>query len=346
MHVRIEKHTLQFSFDAATSRGVMKLRDSWLIHLTHDGFTGIGEAAPIPGLSLESTEQLENALTLVTEWVQELKQPIHPSQVYGTLQQWNAYNIPSLGMALEMALLNLYERKNAVWFKGSFSEGRSRIPINGLIWMNEPEHMYAQGLEKWRQGYTCLKMKIGAADFEQELAVLHKLRMLGDKQSLMLRVDANGAFPPEDAAYMLKSLRKLDIQSIEQPVSPSAIDALQSLAAECIVPIALDESLIGVEDRDELLRFVRPQFIVLKPTLLGGFNATDAWIAAAAHTKTGWWLTSALESYYGLQALAQYLSNQEIGDVPQGLGTGNLYTNNIGPMVIAESGYLCQAASY
>jgi o-succinylbenzoate synthase len=344
MDFQIEKHTLKFTFDAGTSRGIMKTRDIWLVYLHHEGCVGVGEAAPIPGLSLESTDQLEKALEEVQQSIRELSKPVHPSELFNLLELWRVYEVPSLAMALEMALLNLRHRKQSIWFPGTFASRSSSIPINGLIWMDDPASMYQQGLEKWRQGYNCIKMKIGALDFEEELSVLHQLRKLADKQSLLLRVDANGAFPVSDAAYRLKSLQKYAIHSIEQPVAVTESEALSALSEECLIPIALDESLIGVNDRPALLRNIKPQYIVLKPSLLGGFFATDAWIQTASSYGVGWWLTSALESFYGLQALAQYVSTKPIGNMHQGLGTGSLYEHNPGPKVLAEGGYLRNAS--
>ncbi len=340
VNIETRKHTLSFTFDAGTSRGIMKEREILLLSIQDQHRTGLGEASPLPGLSKEAVDEMQVPLDALGFYLLENPRYLQLAYWEELSERLNLKAYPALQMAVEMALLNL-NNPEYIWFQTAplLKQGYS-IPINGLIWMNEPEHMYQQGLEKWQQGYDCIKMKIGAIDFNAELEVLYRLRKLADRSSLILRVDANGAFDPQEAPYQLKELAKIGIHSIEQPIAIGQWDKMHELSEQPLVSIALDEELIGAKDPERMIRAIKPQYIVLKPTLLGGFTETRKWIALAEKHNIGWWITSALESNIGLNAIAQFVSTLNFGRNHQGLGTGSLYKHNIGPPCLIENGNL------
>ena len=238
-------------------------------------------------------------------------------------------HFPSIWFGYEQAMLNLKHGED-VYFPGEFSEGYSSIKINGLIWMGDADFMKKQIEEKLNEGFQCLKLKIGT-DWNSEKEILKQLRSTFSKEDLELRVDANGGFTFEEAKVVLQELADLDIHSIEQPIKAGNIEQMAELCKNTPTPIALDEELIGVlnfEDKKELLEKINPQYIILKPSLVGGFSGTDEWISFAESKKIGWWITSALESNIGLNAIAQYTFTKN-PKIPQGLGTGGLFTNNL-----------------
>jgi o-succinylbenzoate synthase len=237
-------------------------------------------------------------------------------------------NHPSIIFGVEQALLNLKHQQD-LYFPSDFTEGKHSIKINGLIWMGDAEYMQSQIEEKLENNFSCIKLKIGT-DWDSEKEILKSLRKKFPKEKIELRVDANGAFSPEQAKIVLQELADLDIHSIEQPISAGNWKAMAELCGNTPTPIALDEELIGVlniESKKDLLREINPQYVILKPSLIGGFSGTDEWIDLAEKQNIGWWITSALESNIGLNAIAQYTYTKN-SPMPQGLGTGGLFTNN------------------
>lgn len=337
MKMHFETHLLKFTFDAGTSRGIMKTRPVLILKLSsHSGVTGIGEAAPIDGLSVETFEETR-------QWLEEANKSLQwqDDELRLGSRAWIEKYVPerlrALRTAFEMGYAQL-QNAGAYWFEGPFLKGQP-IPINGLIWMDQPAQMLAEAKKKWEAGFDCLKLKIGALDFDSELEVLFQMRKMADPGSLIIRVDANGAFDRADVFEKLKELKKYHLHSIEQPIKPGQWDLMEELCQQNLIPVALDEELIHSRDPFETLKKIKPGFIVLKPSLIGGFEITTHWIKTAENMGIGWWLTSALESNYGLQALAQYVSRFEI-KMHQGLGTGKLYENNIGPESTVGKGQL------
>lgn len=331
----IQKYTLQFKQASGTSRGVLHAKNSWIITLLDDAapeLIGTGEASIIENLSPEWNEQYETKLQTICQNVTHYAD--------NDLNQLREF--PSIRFALEAALLDLKNGGRQVYFPSAFTQGQAAIPINGLIWMGSKEFMEKQIREKIEQGYSCIKLKIGAIDFETELDLLKSIRSKFSKQEMELRVDANGAFSIQDAQKKLEQLARLDLHSIEQPIQQGQLDAIQKLCASTPLPIALDEELIGVNElqkKSALLTFIKPQYIILKPSLVGGFQSSDEWISLAEKNKIGWWITSALESNIGLNAIAQYTFTKH-NPMPQGLGTGQLYTNNFPSGLTIENGRL------
>lgn len=328
-----QKHTLVFKQPAGTSRGIMKTKNLWLIELEDDsGNKGTGEASIIEGLSPEWNEQYENNLSQCCENADEIIQN----------ELIDLINFPSIRFAFESALLEIQNRKKSIYFPSAFTEGKASIPINGLIWMGDKNFMQKQIQEKIEQGFTCIKLKIGAIDFETELDLLKSIRKKFSPNEIELRVDANGAFNESEVYQKLTQLSKLNIHSIEQPVKAGQLDLMKKICSTTPLPVALDEELIGVnlfENKDHLLKYIQPQYIILKPSLVGGFKSCDEWIDIAEKNKTGWWVTSALESNIGLTAIAQYTFTKN-NPLPQGLGTGQLFENNFPSNLKIEKGHL------
>ena len=332
----IQKHILQFKFDAGTSRGVLKEKETWYLKIWDESnpeIIGIGECGPLKGLSIDDVPDFSCQLSVVSY---QLFQNCQPSTVNQQLE-----NYPAIRFGIETALLDLQNGGKRVVFQNDFSDGKASIPINGLVWMGSKEFMLQQIEEKLANGYSCLKLKIGAIDFETELDILKTIRKSFSADEIMLRLDANGAFSKTDALEKLHQLAEFQIHSIEQPIHQGQWQAMADLCKNTPIPIALDEELIGVygDRKIELLDVVKPQFIILKPTLMGGFEMCDEWIALAEKRGIDWWITSALESNIGLNAICQYTysKTQHKLQMPQGLGTGSLYHNNIAsPLAISE----------
>lgn len=331
------KHTLNFHFSAGTSRGILQKKDSWLLKLEANGRSGVGEAGPLGGLSPEGAD-LTGYWPSVLEKIKQVEVPANQSNIYAMATEL-AGGIASIQFALETAMLDWLHGGRRILFENSFSSGQSSIPINGLIWMADRGTMKSRIDEKISQGFSCLKLKIGAIDFKEELSLLSYIRSHYSAEKLSIRVDANGAFAPEQALEKLHQLAAWDIHSIEQPIKPGQLKAMQTLCQHSPVPVALDEELIGISNppaRVQVLDRTMPPYIILKPSLLGGFQATESWIALAEERGIGWWITSALESNIGLNAIAQFTAQYK-PEMPQGLGTGLLYTNNIpAPLVVRE----------
>ncbi len=319
MNGSFKKQILPFIKPVITSRGKYESRPVWLLFLEENGITGIGECAPLPGLSRETPEQVENLL----------KEIIAAPEVF-TGRPELLSKVPSVRFALEMAWLGLRQGGKQVLFPSLFTDGQQGIPVNGLIWIGEKDDQKRQIREKLETGFRCIKLKIGALRFEEELELLEALRTEGCSYALTLRVDANGAFKPEEALAKLERLAHFEIHSIEQPIAPGNPEQMARLCNETPVPIALDEELIGINSREakeELLDTIRPHFLVLKPSLHGGFAGCNEWIELAEQRSVGWWITSYLESAIGLNAIAQWTFTKQV-TVHQGLGTGQLFRNN------------------
>lgn len=337
----IQHHTLEFKFDAGTSRGLLKEKDTWYLKLFSEGVQiGVGEAGPLKGLSVEPLPEMESKLELVCNSLIGLEVPKSMENIFEMALKIAPDGFPSIRFAIETALLDALHGGKKQIFDTPFYAGNERIPINGLIWMGSQEFMQKQIKEKLDAGFTCIKMKIGAINFETEIELLNLIRSKYDKNEITLRVDANGAFAPDDALDKLKELAVLDIHSIEQPISAGKHKEMGELCQETPLPIALDEELIGVNTYDQkvqLLQQVIPQFIILKPSLLGGIQSTLEWISIAESQEIGWWMTSMLESNIGLNAICQLASYLKV-EIPQGLGTGQLYHNNIASPISISNG--------
>ena len=326
------KHTLQFKQASGTSRGVLTYKDTWFIELENNAFKGIGECGMFKGLSIDHRDDFEETL----RWA---CQNIHLG-LDALLGQLVAF--PSIQFGLEMAFRSLKQKLPFDLFPSEFTSGQDSIPINGLIWMGESSFMKQQIKDKLEAGFSCIKLKIGALDFDKELALLKSIRDEFDAQTIEIRVDANGAFKPREALEKLKRLSDFNLHSIEQPINQGQLQEMAQLCLDTPLPIALDEELIGifsVTNKQVLLQTIKPQYIILKPTLVGGFKGSQEWIDVAESHNIGWWVTSALESNIGLNAIAQWTYTLK-NNLPQGLGTGGLFTNNVQAPLVVNSGRL------
>lgn len=338
------KHTLQFTFEAGTSRGVLTQKDSYFVRICDDDdptVVGWGECAPLRGLSIDDRPDFADQLHQTCELFNQLDLQLFHWNVPIVLQLISD-RLPSIQFGFETAMLDYINGGKRVVFENDFSAGNRAISINGLVWMGKPDFMRRQIEEKLEAGYTTIKLKIGAIDFQQECALLESIRNRFSADQITLRVDANGAFSPNDALDKLHQLARYDLHSIEQPIRPRQPELLAELCRQSPVPIALDEELIGCMEYVEkmrLLKKIQPKYIILKPTLLGGFIHCSQWIEIANVLGIGWWLTSALESNIGLNAIAQYTA-QFKNTLPQGLGTGQLYHNNLESPLVIDKGFL------
>jgi len=314
------KYHLNFKKTARTSHGAYDTRTVWYLILKDGANSGIGECAPLNGLSKESPEQVEHLLQEICNnpedylWSAELIQ-----------------HIPSVHFALETAWKDFNNGGTKILYPSAFTDGKAGIPINGLIWMGDESYMQQQIEDKLKSGFKCLKLKIGGLDFKQELEILKSIRRKYNPQEITLRLDANGAFKPEEALEKLYELAPLHIHSIEQPIAAGQWDQMEMVCRESPIPIALDEELIGIHhsnDKIKLLETVQPSFLILKPSLHGGFSGCTEWISLAGTRHIKWWVTSYLESNIGLNAISQW-AYQTGAKGYQGLGTGSLYVNNI-----------------
>lgn len=325
------KKTFHFSFQARTSRGSIKHKDSWFLKIWDDRnpeVFGIGEAGPVPGLSAEKPLDVEHHLENLTAAIVKHGNGVSLSDPQ-LIDQLSTGIPVSVLMALETAILDLSNGGTRTLHKNEFIKGKS-IPINGLVWMGGLDYMLQQVSIKIDEGFTCVKLKIGGINFEKELDILQFIRRKYFRDQITIRLDANGAFKPEQALYKLIDCSRYDVHSVEQPLKAGS-PSLPELCRQSPVPVALDEELIGVGGKNEkaaLLDRVKPAFLVLKPTLHGGFRGCHDWIQLAGERGIGWWITSALESNVGLNAIAQFAGNYEFS-LPQGLGTGTIFSNNI-----------------
>ncbi|MBQ6377501.1 MAG: o-succinylbenzoate synthase [Prevotella sp.] len=340
MTYHIEERTLHFKQPAGTSRGVYTSRKIWLVYLSDGERTGVGECAPLPDLSCDArpdyVELLELFCADFCRWQDSqgdcpsCAKPAEHIRDCPLCESLRPY--PSMLFGLETALLNLLH--GDCLFDTAFSRGEIGIPINGLVWMGNYDEMLQRMESKLEQGFRCVKLKIGAIDFEQELDLVKRIRERFSFHEVELRVDANGAFPYEEALYKLELLSQYNIHSIEQPIKAGQWAYMAELCRESPLPIALDEELIGVNDpemKTHMLNIIKPRYIILKPSLHGGMMGCREWIQTAKEQGIGSWITSALESNIGLNAIAQFASDIYGDDIrmPQGLGTGQLFTDNI-----------------
>ncbi len=326
------KYILHFKIPSGTSRGVLKTKETWFLVLEKDGKKGFGECGLFRGLSIDDRPDFEQKL----QWVCQRINLGLDDLLLKTIE------FPSIQIGLEQAFLSLQSNSSFELFPSKFSESNRGIDINGLIWMGDKQFMKNQIKERIQRGFRCIKMKIGAIDFQTELSLLKTIRKEFSVDDIQLRVDANGAFTPLEAPVKLAMLSKYDIHSIEQPIQQHQIQEMASLCENTPIPIALDEELIGIFDRfqkNKILQTIQPQFIILKPTLVGGFKGSQEWIDMAKKFNIGWWITSALESNIGLNAIAQWTYTLK-NKMPQGLGTGSLFTNNFESPLEINNGYL------
>ncbi len=321
MKATCSKYILEFKRPSGTSRGVLKTKETWFIKIESGTDFGIGECGILRGLSYDDVPEFEQKLKWACDNIHlglpELSQHLK--------------RFPSIVFGLEIAFKSLKSSDPFYLFDTEFYGNSKGITINGLIWMGDKSFMFDQIKEKLDQGFSCIKLKIGAIDFQAELDLLAFLRSKFSAESLEIRVDANGAFQPNDALSKLNQLQAYQLHSIEQPIQPQQWDAMYKLCQQTPLPIALDEELISIidfSDKQAMLQTIQPQYIILKPSLVGGFRSTSEWIRLAETNQINWWMTSALESDIGLNAIAQFTSTFN-NSMPQGLGTGSLYTNNI-----------------
>ena len=332
MKATYHKYILNFKRPSGTSRGVMTEKETWFIVLEQDGKKGIGECGILRGLSIDDRPDYEEKLQWTCDNIQLEKD-----------QLWEALlEFPSIQFGVEMAFQSLVSESPFLLFPSDFTNGAKSILINGLVWMGEEAFMKQQIEEKLAQGFTCIKLKIGAIDFDKELQLLRFIREHFTPEQVEIRVDANGAFNEISALDKLTQLSEFKLHSIEQPIQKNNTDSMAELCKITPFPIALDEELIGVfslAEKEQLLLKIKPQYIILKPSFVGGFRGTQEWISLAEKHKICWWITSALESNIGLNAIAQWTFLQH-NLMPQGLGTGALYTNNFDCPLAVSAGQL------
>jgi len=327
-----KKKRLNFKTPSGTSRGVLRHKDSWIIQLKHRGKVGVGECSLIEGLSPESP-------SLVEGFLEEI--PLHLAKGEEFLYQKYAES-PAMQFAIEMAFSGIRSSHPLLHFDTAFVSQKELLSINGLIWMSSVESMFAQLDEKINLGFRCIKIKVGAIDFASECSLLNAIRKRYHKNDIEIRLDANGAFEPQNALKVLSKLSEYHIHSIEQPIATRNWIAMKKLCENTPIQIALDEELIGLTSDDikhEMLSLIQPQYIILKPSLIGGWRGADQWINQAEKHSIGWWATSALESNIGLNAIAQWVSTKKTS-MHQGLGTGELFTNNIDSPLYLEGHYM------
>lgn len=327
-----KKYNLNFKTPSGTSRGILKIKETWFFILKDNGRVGIGETGLFRGLSIDDVDHYENKLKWVCNHI-DLGLELLRKQLY---------EFPSIQFGLEQAFLSLKSESSFELFPSSFTRGKKSIPINGLIWMGNKSFMKNQIQEKLKSGFSCLKMKIGALNFDAEMELLKEIRKEFSSNEIELRVDANGAFNPKNALEKLHRLSALEIHSIEQPIQQGQVQEMAELCSKAPLPIALDEELIGVfssEQKKKLIATIAPQYIILKPSLIGGFAGSEEWINFAQQYNCGWWITSALESNVGLNAIAQFTYTLQ-SNLPQGLGTGGLFTNNFTSPLEVKNGTL------
>lgn len=316
-----KKHVLEFKRPSGTSRGVLNTKETFYLILEKDTKTGVGECGILRGLSIDDREDYEEKLKWTCDNIHLGKDKLLSELI----------EFPSIQFGLETAFKSLNSSNLFEIFPSDFTQGKSDISINGLVWMGDKAFMKHQITEKLKNGFTCIKMKIGAIDFQTELDLLKSIRNEFSASDITLRVDANGAFEYSEALEKLKILSDLDLHSIEQPIKQYQWEKMADLCLKTPLPIALDEELIGVfheAEKIKLLNLIKPQYIILKPSLIGGFQGSNTWISLSEERGIGWWMTSALESNVGLNAISQYTFTKD-NALPQGLGTGSLYTNNI-----------------
>lgn len=332
LYASYSKYTLDFKTPAWTSRGVLTQKDTYFLRLMDDASpdkVGLGECALFRGLGCDDVPDYENVLADLCWNINDRVDRL--SELYK--------DYPSILFGFETAIADLKNGACQRPFPSDFTKGEGSIPTNGLIWFGKIDDMLSQIRTKIDAGFSCIKLKIGAGDFQEEVELLRKVRSQYSASDIELRVDANGAFKPSEALGKLETLSKLNLHSIEQPIMAGQYEEMAKLCVQSPLPIALDEELIGVnqkEKKESLLSMLKPQYIVLKPSLHGAFSGAKEWIDIAEKNGVAWWITSALESNVGLNAIAQWTYTLSVGR-PQGLGLGSLYVNNV-PSFIYLSG--------
>ena len=323
LHAEYFRYNLIFKSPGTTSRGTLYEKPSWILRLSDkaSGKTAYGECGPIPGLSPELEENYEEILD---EIILSINSGDFPEPA-------DFQKYPSIQFGLEMLRIDFETGGNRVLCPSAFTRGEDEIPINGLIWMGDRENMLTQIKHKLEEGFNVLKLKIGGLSFEDELSIIGLIRREYKPENLEIRTDANGSFEPGNALERLKRLSDFYIHSIEQPIKAGQWDEMAGIAAKSPVPVALDEELTGIHDRQfmkKMLATIKPAYIIIKPSLTGGFEKSQEWINIAENEGAGFWITSALESNIGLNALAQW-SYTLNGNIIHGLGTGEVYSNNV-----------------
>lgn len=332
MKAYYKKYILNFKRPSGTSRGVLTEKETWFIILEEGGKKGIGECGILRTLSVDDRPDYEEKLKWVCDNI-----GLGKDKLYDELIEF-----PSIQFGIEMAFRSLASKAPFLLFPSEFTDGNKSIYINGLVWMGDEAYMKRQIEEKLEQGYNCIKLKIGAIDFDKELALLEFIRSHFSAKQIEIRVDANGAFSSYQALNKLNQLSVFQLHSIEQPIAKNQIEEMAILCSHTPLPIALDEELIGIfgiENKKVLLERIKPQYIILKPSLVGGFKGSQEWIDIAESMNIKWWITSALESNIGLNAIAQWTYTLN-NPMPQGLGTGGLYTNNFDSPLEVKQGQL------
>lgn len=324
MKISIESRVFRFKQPAGTSRGVYTTRLSHFVTIEKEGVKGVGECATLPDLSCDAIENYEEVLRGFCKKVEER----------GEIPYEELRPYPSMLFGLETAMAQIAAGGSTALFDTPFSRGEEGIKINGLVWMGSYEEMMKRMEEKLAAGFKCIKIKIGAIDFEKELSLIRSIRERWNAREVELRTDANGAFNVGNVMARLDALAKFDIHSIEQPIKAGAWDLMGNICQRSPIPVALDEELIGVNEpwrKQEMLERARPHYIIIKPSLHGGMRGADEWIETAMEMGIGSWVTSALESNVGLNAIAQYTARKYGPNVVmhQGLGTGMLFEDNV-----------------
>lgn len=332
MTASYKKYILKFKRPSGTSRGVLTEKETWFLKISDGNNFGIGECGILRSLSYDDRPDYEEKLKWVCNNIN-----------MGAEMLWEELReFPSIQFGVEMAFKSLKAETPFLLFPSEFTSGKKAIPINGLIWMGDKQFMKEQISEKIEQGFNCIKLKIGAIDFETELDLLKAIRSNFSEDEIELRVDANGAFSPQDSLKKLDLLSRLKLHSIEQPIRQGQIEEMTILCKKTPLPIALDEELIGltnVTEKENLIQTIAPQYAIFKPSLIGGFKGTNEWIKACDKKGVKWWITSALESNIGLNAISQFTFTLD-SDLPQGLGTGSLYTNNFESPLEVKNGQI------
>ncbi len=332
MKASFKKYILDFKRPSGTSRGILTQKETWYLILADKGRFGIGECGLLRGLSIDDLPDYESQLNWTCDNIHLGKEAL-----WSSLTRY-----PSIQFGIEQAFRSFESEDPFTLFPSDFTHAGKSIDINGLIWMGDKAFMLDQIAQKLEEGFKCLKMKIGALNFDTEIFILESIRNKYSPEQIELRVDANGAFESSTALHKINILSNYGLHSIEQPIKPGHVIDMKLLCKSSALPIALDEELIGIfdiADKEELLRTIRPHFIILKPSLVGGYKGTKEWIDLAETYQIGWWITSALESNIGLNAIAQWTFNLDV-DIPQGLGTGGLFTNNFKSPLTVENGKL------
>ena len=332
MKATYKKYILNFKNPSGTSRGVLRTKETWFLILEYQGKIGVGETGLFRGLSIDDVPNYEEKISWVCK------------NIHIGLEKLLAKFItfPSIQFGIEQAFLSLESKNKFELFPSEFTKGNTCIPINGLVWMGDQQFMKTQIQEKLKSGFSCIKMKIGAIDFDAEVALLKTIRSEFSSNEIELRVDANGAFKPENALEKLEILSEMELHSIEQPIQQGQLEEMALLCEKTPLAIALDEELIGVFSRKEkrkLIETIKPQFIILKPSLIGGFSGSKEWMEIAESENIQWWITSALESNIGLNAISQFTHTLK-NELPQGLGTGSLFSNNFESPLEVKNGTL------